>query len=153
MNNKRLIGLVALAVVTFVLLACDGGTFVAMVNPPTATPSRTPRPTFTPRPAETDTPEATDTPVATDTPAASPTPTKRAVATARPATPKPAPTAIPAPRFAWTVKSNDSTHGMCPTGAPVYEIKGRIFAGSDYLGGVHVVLVDHSGKIVTQGNS
>jgi hypothetical protein len=154
LNNKRLIGFFGLAVVTLVLLACDAGTFVAMVNPPTATPSRTPRPTFTPRPAETDTPEASPTAEATDTPAVSSTPTKRAVATLRPATPKPAATAPPPPpRFAWTVKSNDGTHGKCPTGAPVYEIKGRIFAGSDYLGGVHIVLIDHSGKIVTQGNS
>jgi hypothetical protein len=152
LNNKRLIGLVGLAVAAMVLLACDAGTFVAMVNPPTPTPSRTPRPTFTPRPAETETPQPSLTPAATDTPEASPTPTKRA-ATARPPTPRPAATVPPAPVLAWTVKSNDGTHGKCPTGAPVYEIKGRVFAGSDYLGGVHVVLLDHSGKIVTQINS
>ncbi|HEX7587408.1 MAG TPA: hypothetical protein VF478_03750 [Anaerolineae bacterium] len=154
MNNKRLIGLVGLAVAALVILACDAGTFVAMVNPPTPTPSRTPRPTFTPRPAETETPQPSPTPAAADTPDASPTPTKRAVNTVRPATPKPVATVPPPPpKLAWTVKSNDGTHGKCPTGAPVYEIKGRVFAGSDYLGGVHLVLIDHSGKIVTQGNS
>ena len=152
MKNKRLLGLYPLLGAALVLLACDPGSLVVALNPSTATPSRTPRPTFTPRPAETDTPEATSTPEATDTPEASPTPTKRAVTIVRTAT-KPPPTAIPPPKFAWTVKPEDGDRGFCPNGTPVYEIKGRIWANNDYLGGAHLVLIDHSGKIVAQGNS
>ncbi len=154
MKKKRLIGFFGLTLVTLALLACEVGNFVALVNPPTETPTRTPRPTFTPRPAATDTPEDTPTPDATNTPEASPTPTKRPVNTARPVTPKPSATsAPPPPQFAWTVHANDDTHGKCSTGAPVYEVKGRIFAKNDYVGGAHVVLIDHSGKIIAQRES
>ena len=148
LNNKRLIGIAGLAMAALILLACDAGTLVAQFNPPTPTPSRTPRPTFTPRPAETDTPEPSPTPETTDTPEPSPTPTKRAVTVVRTAT-KPAATPIPAPKFAWTAKSNDSTHGKCATGVPVFEVEGRVWSGS-YIGGIHIVAIDKDGKIVAQ---
>jgi hypothetical protein len=124
LNKKRLIGIFGLAVAVLGLLACDAGTFVAMINPPTATPSRTPRPTFTPRPATTDTPEPSPTPAVTDTPDASPTPTKRAVATTRPATPKPAATAPPPPpQFPVTFAEGY----LCPQpNDPIWKITGRI---------------------------
>ncbi len=153
MKSKRLFGLVGILSLALMALACDAGTLVALVRPPTETPTRTPRPTFTPRPSVTDTPEDTSTPQATDTPEASSTPTRRAVV----ATPRPAATKIPAPppppQFAWQVKSNDGSHGKCATGAPTFQVKGRIFSGSDYLAGVHVVLLDKDSKVVAQGDS
>jgi len=139
--------------IALALLACDAGNLVAMVNPPTETPTRTLRPTFTPRPAVTPTSEDTPTPQATDTPSASPTATKRAVATTRPATPKPAATAPPPPpQFAWKVIASDGSHGKCTTGVPVFEIEGRIWSGT-YIGGIHVVALDKDGKIVAQMDS
>ncbi len=153
MELKRSIGLVGLVTVALVLLACEAGNLVALVNAPTATPTRTLRPTFTPRPVATDTPEDTPTPEATDTPAPSPTATKR-VATAKPATPKPATAAPPPPpQFAWKVLANDGSHGKCEAGPGTYEIKGRVWGPSDYDGGIHVVLLDNAGKVVAQMDS
>ena len=154
MKNKRFMGALGLMMVALALLACEASNVVALVVKPTATPTRTLRPTFTPRPSATSTPEDTPTPEPTDTPAASPTPTRRAVvATPRPAATKP-PTAPPAPQFAWRVLANDSTHGKCSTGAPVFEVKGRINkSGVGYIAGVHVVLLDKSGHIVAQRDS
>ncbi|HEX7592965.1 MAG TPA: hypothetical protein VF429_02235 [Anaerolineae bacterium] len=153
MKSKRLFGLVSLLSLALMALACDASSLVALVNPATETPTRTPRPTFTPRPVVTETPEDTPTPEVTDTPSASPTATKRAVvATVRPAATKP-PAPPPPPQFAWRVLSNDGSHGFCATGAPTFQVKGRVFSGTDYLGGVHVVLLDKDSKIVTQGDS
>lgn len=42
---------------------------------------------------------------------------------------------------------------MCPAGPGVYEIKGRIQLNGQYVGGVHVVALDSTGKIVSQMNS
>ena len=151
--NRLFIPLVAaLAVLT--VLACDTGNLIALGNA-TVTPTRTPRPTFTPRPLFSPTPEESPTPEVTDTPVPSPT-TQRATATAVPKvaasrTPtKPAATAPP--QFLFRVLSSDGSHGKCATGAPLYEIKGRI-AGADYLAGIHVVLLDKENKIVSQIDS
>lgn len=153
MDNKRLIGVVGLVMVALALLACEAGNLVAMINPPTVTPTRTLRPTFTPRPAATDTPEDTATPEATDTPAASPTATKRVVVATRAPT-KPAATAPPPPpQFAWKVLSNDDKHGKCDAGPSTYEIKGRVWGPTDYAGGIHVVLLDNAGKVASQMDS
>ena len=152
--NRLFIPLVAaLAVLT--VLACDAGNLVALGNA-TVTPTRTPRPTFTPRPSFSPTPEDSPTPEVTDTPEPSPTTAQRATATtaAKPAatrTPtKPAAPTVPA--FLFRALTSDGSHGKCSTGAPVYEIKGRI-AGSDYLAGIHVVLLDKDNKIVSQVDS
>jgi hypothetical protein len=154
LKNKRLVGLVSLVAIALALLACDAGDLVAMVNQPTETPTRTLRPTFTPRPAVTPTSEETPTPQATNTSSASPTATKRVVATTRPATPKPAATAPPPPpQFAWKVLASDGSHGKCDAGPSTYEIKGRVWGPSTYVGGIHVVLLDNSGKVVAQMDS
>ena len=42
---------------------------------------------------------------------------------------------------------------MCPAGPGTYEVKGRIRRNDDYAGGVHVVLLDSTGKIISQMNS
>jgi hypothetical protein len=148
LKDNRLIGLVGIAAIALALLACDAGNLVAMINPPTQTPSRTPRPTFTPRPAATDTPESTPTPDVTDTPLVSPTSTKRAVATARPATPKPVATAPPPPpQFPVTFVEGY----LCPQpNDPIWKITGRINkTGSNFfLGGYTLGLFASDGKFL-----
>ena len=152
MKNKRSIGVVGLVMVALALLACEAGSLVAMINPPTATPTRTLRPTFTPRPAATETPEDTATPEATETLAESPTLTRRP--TARPATPKPAGTATPAPpQFAWHQDPNVDIQGWCDAGPSVYEVKGRIMSGGKYAPAIHVVVLDRNGSMVAQMDS
>ncbi len=153
MKRNRILILSAIAVVILALLACDTGNLIAL-NRPTVTRTRTLRPTFTPRPAASPTPEDTPTPKATATEAASPTPTKRATATTapRPAATK-SPTAPPAPQFLFKVRNNDGSHGKCETGAPVFQVKGRIADARDYVAGIHIVLLGADGKIVAQMDS
>lgn len=148
MNNKRLFGFLGFVFVAAVLLACDGGPLTAMISPPTATSTRTPRPTFTPRPTDTPTEVDTPTPDVTDTPEATPTETRRPVAraTAKP-TPPPAPTT---PKFIYHQDANTSIQGRCDTGPSVFEVKGRVINNGNYQGGVHVVILGHDGKIVNQ---
>ena len=44
--------------------------------------------------------------------------------------------------------------GLCPQNDGTYEVKGRINAtGVGYIGGVHVILMDKSGKIISQMDS
>jgi hypothetical protein len=132
------------------LLACNLETFTALLPAGTATPTRTPRPTFTPR--ATATQELPPTPEPTATSAASPTPTQRVVATTRPVTK--APPAPPKPQFEWRQNpDNIGSQGLCPAGPGTYEIKGRIRRNNEYVGGVHVVALDSTGKIVAQTDS
>ncbi len=153
MERKRVLMFCAILIVVLTLLACDTETFTALLSPGTATPTRTPRATFTPR--ATATQEASPTPEATATAAASPTPTQRVVATVRPVTKAPtAPPAPPKPQFAWRQNpDNIGSQGLCPAGPSTYEIKGRIRQNNDYAGGVHVVAIDSTGKIVAQMDS
>ena len=139
-----------LFIVVLVLLACDASTFTALLESGTATPTRTPRATFTPR--VTATPEDTPTPETTPTTAASPTLTPRP--TLRPATKAPVvPTAVPKPQFEWK-QSPSGNQGLCPQSDGTYEVKGRINApGQGYVGGIHVIALDRSGKIIAQMDS
>lgn len=43
--------------------------------------------------------------------------------------------------------------GICPAGPGTFEVKGRIQQNGDYVGGVHIVLLDNSGKVVNQMDS
>ena len=150
LERKRVLIFSAILIVVVTLLACDTGTFTAFLDTGTATPTRTPRPTFTPR--ATATPEDTPTPETTPTTAASPTLTPRP--TLRPATKAPVvPTAVPKPQFEW--KQNPAgNQGLCPQTDGTYEVKGRIYvSGQGYIGGIHVVALDKSGKVVAQMDS
>jgi hypothetical protein len=140
------------AIVGLALLACDAGTFTAMLSQATPTSTRTPRPTFTPRPQFTPTPEDTPTPEASPTTSATNTPIKPTAAPPKPATAKPPaqPTAPPQPQFEF---KRVPGQGLCPTGSPVYEIKGRIQVGGKYTSGIHVVVLDKNGKLVAQTDS
>lgn len=152
MERKKLLLCGTLLIVAAILLACNLETFTALLPAGTATPTRTPRPTFTPR--ATPTPEESPTPEPTATTAASPTPTQRVVATARPAPKAPtAPPAPPKPQFIWRRADNLAMQGLCPAGPGTYEIKGRIQQNGEYVGGVHVVALDSTGKIITQADS
>lgn len=143
LERKRVLLASAILIVVAALLACDMGTFTAFLDAGTATPTRTPRPTFTPR--ATATPEDTPTPEATATTPASPTPTQRA--TARPATKAPtAPPAPPKPQFEWR-QSPSGNQGLCEQ-ADVWEVKGRIHDGRDYVGGIYVIVLDKDGRFV-----
>lgn len=150
LERKRVLMFSVFLVVALTILACDSETFSAFLEEGTATPTRTPRPTFTPR--ATSTPEDTPTPEVTPTLAASPTPTQRP--TIRPATKAPAtPTAVPKPQFEWK-QSSSGNQGLCPQTDGTFEVKGRINApGVGYVGGVHVVLTDKGGKIISQMDS
>jgi hypothetical protein len=153
LKDKRFLGLVCLVVMAMGLLACEATNIVAFLNQPTETPTRTPRPTFTPRPSETSTPEDTPTPEATDTPEASPTSTKRAVIVRSP-TPKPTTPPQPTtPQFAWHQDPNTGNQGWCDAGPSVFEVKGRTVSGGDYVGGIHVVVIDRDGKVINQMDS
>jgi hypothetical protein len=153
LKDQRFLGLVSLIVVAMGLLACEATNIVAFLNQPTETPTRTPRPTFTPRPSETSTPEDTPTPETTDTPEASPTSTKRAVIVRSP-TPKPTTPPQPTtPQFAWHQDPNVGSQGRCDAGPSVFEVKGRVISGGNYLGGIHVVVLDRDGKVVAQTDS
>ena len=150
MERKRVLIFSAILIVVVTLLACDTGTFTAFLDAGTATPTRTPRPTFTPR--ATATLEDTPTPEVTPTIAASPTLTPRP--TLRPATKAPVvPTAVPKPQFEWK-QSSSGNQGLCAQNDGTYEIKGRINApGQGYVGGIHVILMDKTGKIISQMDS
>ncbi len=138
--------------VTALVLACNTETFTAFLPSPTPTLTRTPRPTFTPR--ATPTPEETPTPEPTATSASSPTPTSRAVATVRPATKAPtAPPAPPKPQFPWRRADNLEQQGMCPAGAGTFEIKGRIRQNNAYVGGIHIIALDSTGKVIARMDS
>ena len=153
MKNKRSVAALGLVIVALALLACDASSLVALVVNPTETPTRTPRPTFTPRPSDTPTPEATATPEATRTPEASPTPTRRAVvATPRPVATKP-PAAPPPPALPWHQSPNLGIQGLCPAGPGTFEVKGRIQQNGEYTGGIHIVLLDSTGKVINQMDS
>lgn len=147
MKSKRLFGIAGLLSLALLALACDAGSLVALVKPPTETPTRTLRPTFTPRPSATDTPEDTATPAATDTPEASPTATRRAVvATPRPAATKP-PAPPPPPQF--PVSFQDGY--MCPQSGPVWQVIARVNRSSPpaiFLGGYTVGLFSPSGALI-----
>lgn len=138
-------------VVAVILLACDPGNFVALVSPATATSTRTPRPTFTPRPSDTATEVATPTPADTDTPEPSPTETRRPVTRVptKPAATLPPPT----PSFLYHQDPNTGNQGRCDAGPSVFEVKGRVINSGNYQGGVHVVILDNSGKIANQQNT
>lgn len=153
MERKRVMIFGAILIAVAALLACDTGTFTAFLSPGTATPTRTPRSTFTPR--ATATPEETPTPEASPTPAASPTPTQRIVPTARPATRVPTvPPPPPKPQFEWRQRPDLGKQGLCPQSDGTFEVKGRInAAGVGYVGGVHVILMDKNGKIISQMDS
>jgi hypothetical protein len=43
--------------------------------------------------------------------------------------------------------------GRCDAGPSVFEVKGRIHDGRDYVGGVHVVGLDRNGNIIAQMDS
>jgi len=149
LKRNRELFLLGIALVIFALLACDAGNLIAFVSP-TSTPTRTPRPTFTPRPTVTPTPEDTPTPAPTATLVPSPT-TRRPAATVRPATK--APTAPPAPQFEWKQASHGN-QGRCPAGPGTFEIKGRISSpGEGYVGGITVVLLGKSGKVIGKTTS
>jgi hypothetical protein len=137
------------------LLACDTGTFTALLNFGTATPTRTARPTFTPRPAATPTLEDTPTPEATATIAASPTASPRATAVPRPAATKPpvATAPPPAPKFEWRQDPDTGHQGICDAGPGTFEVKGKIHDGHEYVGGVHIVALDAKGKMIAQMDS
>jgi hypothetical protein len=154
LRNKHFFVIIAIAAIALMLLACDTtDLIVALLNPATETPTRTPRPTFTPRPSITPTPEDTPTPEATATPKASATPTRRVVvATPRPPTPRP-PTQPPAPQFAWRQSPELGRQGLCPAGPGTFEVKGRIRLNNDYVGGIHIVLLDSTGKVISQMDS
>ena len=154
MERHRVLRISILALVALTVLACNMDTFTAFLPQATATPTRTPRPTFTPR--ATATPTEAPTPEPTATVRASPTATARAVATARPATK--APTAPPPPSpspFIWRRSDNMAIQGMCPAGPGTFEIKGRIYSNAQkaYVGGVHIIALDSSGKIVARMDS
>ena len=150
MERKRVLIFSAILIVVVALLACDTGTFTALLDAGTATPTRTPRGTFTPR--ATATLEDTPTPETTPTIAASPTLTPRP--TLRPVTKAPPPpTAVPKPQFEWK-QSSSGNQGLCAQNDGTYEVKGRINApGQGYIGGIHAVLMDKSGKIISQMDS
>ncbi len=151
LERKRVLIVGAILIVVAALLACDTGTFTAFLDPGTATPTRTPRPTFTPR--ATATPESSPTPEVTPTTPASPTLTPRP--TLRPATKAPVvPTAVPKPQFSWRrATDNIGSQGLCSQNDGVYEIKGRIKQNNDYAGGIHVVALDSTGKMIAQMDS
>lgn len=154
MNRVRIMLVMMFAALT--LLACDTGTFVSMLNRATPTPTRTPRPTFTPRAVATPTPEDTPTPEPTATSAASPTATRRATTApvVKPPTAKPVVVAPPpAPTFAWKQRADQSMQGRCDAGPGVYEVKGRIHDGTDYVAGINVMVLDKDNKIVAQKTS
>lgn len=152
MERKRVL-VVSVILVALTLLACNLDTVTTLVARATTTPTstRTPRPTFTPY--YTATPEPTATPEATATRAPSPTLTARAVATARPATK--APTPPPAPQFIWRRGDNLDKQGMCPAGPGTFEVKGRIYSNTlkAYVGGVHIIALDSSGKVIARMDS
>ncbi len=151
MKRNRLTILLGVAVIAFALLACDAGEIVALVSPTTPTPTRTPRPTFTPRPQFSPTPESSPTPEVTDTPLptiAAPT----RPPTAKPVVVAPKPTSPPPPPQP-QLFHRDPGQGMCTTGSPVFEVKGRIKIGSTWAEGVHVIALDKAGKVVAQTNS
>jgi hypothetical protein len=151
LERKRVLIFSAILIVVVALLACDTGTFTAFLDAGTATPTRTPRGTFTPR--ATATPEETPTPEATPTTAASPSPTLRP--TLRPATKPPtAPPPPPKPQFTWRRNpDNMGAQGLCPQSDGVYEIKGRLKQNNDYAGGIHIVALDSTGKMIKQMDS
>ncbi|MBI5305059.1 MAG: hypothetical protein HY868_23205 [Chloroflexi bacterium] len=153
MNRVRVLLVLVLAALT--VLACDTSSFVALLDQSTPTPTRTPRPTFTPRPSFTPTPEDTPTPEPTATSAASATPTRRGTTApvVKPPTAKPVTAPPPAPTFAWKQRQDMSAQGRCDAGPSVYEVKGRIHDGTDYVGGIHVVVLDKDGKVVAQKDS
>lgn len=152
MERNRVL-MLGMAVLFTLTLACNLDTVTTLVARATTTPTstRTPRPTFTPY--HTATPEPTSTPEATATRAPSFTPTTRAVATARPATK--APTAPPAPQFVWRRGDNLDKQGMCPAGPGTFEVKGRIYSNAlkAYVGGVHIIALDNSGKVIARMDS
>jgi hypothetical protein len=152
LEQKRVLTIGIVLVIALTLLACNMDTLTALVGPTTTpTPTRTPRPTFTPRPSAT--PEASPTPEATATAAASPTPTSRAAVTVRPATKAPtapAPTRSP---FIWRRRDNLDQQGMCPAGPGTFEVKGRIMQNNAYVGGIHIIALDSSGKVIAQMDS
>jgi hypothetical protein len=150
LERKRVLICSIICIVVATLLACDTGTFTAFLDSGAATPTRTPRPTFTPRATASPTPEDTETPEATPTTAATRTSTPRVVATARPATK--VPTAPPAPPQV-QLFHREPGQGLCTTGAPVFEVKGRIKIGTAWAAGIHVIAIDKSGKIIAQTNS
>lgn len=137
--------------IVLTLLACNLDTVTTLVARATTTPTstRTPRPTFTPY--YTATPEPTATPEVTATRAPSFTPTARAVVTARPATK--APTAPPAPQFPWRRRDNLDQQGMCPAGPGTFEVKGRIMQNNQYVGGIHIIALDSTGKVIARMDS
>ncbi len=152
-NRKRI--LISVALVALTVLACDAGTFTALLPGGAATATPTIRPTFTRRPSPTPAIEDTPTPEPSPTaaPTASPAPTQRIVPTARPATKAPAaPTPVPAPVFSW--KQNPNTpQGQCPSGAGTYEVKGRVQLNGKYTGGITIIALDKTGKVIAKATS
>lgn len=147
LKSKRL-AMVGVVFLALTLLACEATNLVAMINPPTETPTRTPRPTFTPFPSDTPTPEDTATVAPTDTPEPSPTPTRRAVVVpaSRPAPTKP-PAAPPKPQFAMNLIDGYS----CPQSGPVWQVIARVNRSTPpaiFLGGYTVALLSPSGQIL-----
>lgn len=156
MERNRVLTIGVILLVALALLACNLDTLTALViqTTPTPTPTRTARPTFTPRPSPT--PEASPTPEPTATVAASPTAILRATATARPATKAPtAPPPPPKPQFTWRQSDNLAIQGMCPAGPGTFEVKGRIYSNAQkaYVGGIHIIALDNSGKVIARMDS
>ena len=48
---------------------------------------------------------------------------------------------------------NFGSQGLCPQSDGIYEIKGRVRQNNDYVGGIHVVALDSTGKIISQMDS
>jgi len=153
LERKRILMFGAVLCLALTQAACGTEVLTSFFSAGTATPTRTPRATFTPRASAT--PEPSPTPEASPTSAASPTPTQRVVATVRPVTKAPtAPPAPPKPQFAWRQNpDNIGSQGLCPAGPGTYEVKGRIRQNGDYVGGVHIVAIDSSGKVVARATS
>jgi hypothetical protein len=59
----------------------------------------------------------------------------------------------PPPTFLYHQDPNTSNQGRCDAGPSVFEVKGRVINSGNYLGGIHVVILDNSGKIVNQQNT
>jgi hypothetical protein len=66
----------------------------------------------------------------------------------KPTVPQPSP-----PKFLWKQSPRLDIQGRCDAGPSVFEVKGRIHDGRDYVGGVHVVALDRNGNIIAQMDS